>query len=271
MPELPEIEATCQGLVPYVMGQQISDVIIRCWQLRWTISVNLVKLLRGQNIQGVNRRAKYILISCSNGTLIIHLGMTGRLNVVPNNTLSAKHDHVDIILSNGKTIRYTDSRRFGSIHWTAADPYKHRLLLNLGIEPLTKEFTGNYLFNKAIKKNIPIKSFLMDATIVVGIGNIYANEALFASKIKPHRLVNTIKLEKYNNLAKNIQIILKKSIHKGGTTVRDFLNVGGEPGYFVQELKVYGRQGKPCFKCNTLLKGMRLNQRLTVYCPKCQH
>ena len=279
MPELPEVETTCRSIIPYAIKQKFTKVIIRQQQLRWPIFAGLAQVLPNQTIQHISRRAKYILFTCTKGTLIIHLGMSGKLSVVQKNIPAAKHDHVDFILSNNYMIRYTDPRRFGSIHWTASNPNKHRLLANLGIEPLGKEFSGAYLFAKSKNKRTPIKSFLMNAAIVVGIGNIYANEALFFAGIMPNRAVNTIDLAEYTKLAKQVKLLLQKAIRKGGATlnyngksnVQDFFNIDGTPGYFFQDLMVYGRAGEVCYKCKTILQSIRLNQRTTVFCPKCQH
>jgi formamidopyrimidine-DNA glycosylase len=271
MPELPEVETTCHSIIPYVLEQKIVEVVVRQYQLRWPIYANLTRVLAQQTIKEVKRRAKYILIMCTKGTLIIHLGMTGKLSIIRKNTLITKHDHVDLIFSNGNILRYTDPRRFGSIHWTSKIPSQHKLLLSLGVEPLTTEFSGMYLFNRSRKKNTPIKSFIMNSSVVVGVGNIYANEALFYAEINPTRLAHTINLKECNALVKYIKIILQKAIRKGGTTIKDFLNAEGEPGYFFRDLMVYGRKGQPCYKCNTILQSTKLNQRTAFFCPKCQH
>jgi formamidopyrimidine-DNA glycosylase len=270
MPELPEVEIICRGIAGHVVNQQIVKVVIRNNKLRWPIWTNLAKNLSQQTIKVINRRAKYILVTCTHGTLIIHLGMTGKLRVVASNTLATKHDHIDFLLSNGNVLRYTDPRRFGSIHWTTKMPREHKLLLHLGVEPLTIKFSGAYLFDRTREKNVNIKSLLMDQAIVVGIGNIYANEALFHAGIRPTRPAKTISLSEYTVLVKQVKFILKKAINKGGTTIKDFVNAEGKPGYFVQELMVYGRIGRFCYQCNTALQNIRLNQRSTVFCPVCQ-
>lgn len=271
MPELPEVEVTCRSVRPYAAAQQFSKIIIRQRQLRWPIRPDLAQILKNQTIVSINRRAKYILFTCTNGTLIVHLGMSGKLSVLLSNVLANKHDHVDFILHNGYVIRYTDPRRFGSIVWTTADPKQHKLLAHLGVEPLTKDFTGQFLFAVASKKKTPIKTMLMDAAIVVGIGNIYANEALFAAGILPVRAANTITLPESLSLVKHSRRILRNAIHKGGTTLQDFFNVEGKPGYFSQNLMVYGRAGELCYNCNAVLQEARLNKRTTVFCPQCQH
>ncbi len=271
MPELPEVEATCRSVASYAVNQQFVEVIIRQRQLRWPICANLAQVLKNQTIENIHRRAKYILFTCTNGTLIVHLGMSGRLSIVTSNTQVAKHDHVDFILSNKHIIRYTDPRKFGSIHWTTRVPDKYKLLAHLGVEPLDRDFSGQYLFVVARNKKTAIKSLLMDSSIVVGIGNIYANEVLFLAGIRPNRAANTINLQECVNLAKHIKKLLRKAINKGGTTLKDFFNPDGSRGYFFLDLMVYGRSSQPCYKCNTILKSTRLNQRTTVFCPSCQH
>jgi formamidopyrimidine-DNA glycosylase len=197
--------------------------------------------------------------------------MTGKLSIVKDNNISiSKHDHVDFVFNNGNLLRYTDPRRFGSIQWTTKKPSQHKLLLHLGVEPLTTEFTGAYLFNQSRSKSTIIKSFIMDASIVVGIGNIYANEALFYAEINPTRSAQTISLEEYKNLVGHIKSILQRAIKKGGTTLKDFFNVDGTPGYFFQDLMVYGRQGQPCYKCKNILQSIKLKQRTAFFCSKCQ-
>lgn len=231
---------------------------------------NLNKILTGQSIQSISRRAKYILINCSAGTLIVHLGMSGKLSVVTTATKAQKHDHLDFALSNNLILRYTDPRRFGSINWTTNPANQHKLLAHLGPEPLEAEFSGQYLYNATRNKKTPIKSLLMDASIVVGVGNIYANEALFFANINPTRAAMQLDLTECVKVVKHIKSILRKSIKKGGTTLKDFFNADGKPGYFAQELMVYGRVGAACYVCNSKLTSIKLNQRATVFCPACQ-
>lgn len=275
MPELPEVETIRCGIANTVVGEVIKNVVIRNFKLRWPIPKNLPQKLINQTITAVNRRGKYLLLIFNNGTLIIHLGMSGSLYVVG---AGLKHNHVDFVFENGKILHFNDPRKFGCILWTETDPLQHKLLKDLGPEPIgcrggfeTRPYmNGEYLYNKSRNKTRPIKSFIMDSHIVVGIGNIYANEALFAAKINPQCPAGEISLSQYKTLTMHIKNILKHAIAYGGTTVRDFINSDGKPGYFKQELKVYGHGNQPCFNCGNKLREIRLGQRTTVYCPKCQ-
>ncbi|MEM8593647.1 MAG: bifunctional DNA-formamidopyrimidine glycosylase/DNA-(apurinic or apyrimidinic site) lyase [Pseudomonadota bacterium] len=272
MPELPEVETTCRGIEPHLIGQTVAGVIVRQPQLRYLIDPKLHKRLTGQCIKGVSRRAKYILIHLERDGLLIHLGMSGSLRVITDDTSDTrlkKHDHVDWVLNNGHILRYHDPRRFGLI---LCDPdiEAHKLLSCLGPEPLDDAFDGAYLKTVAAGRKRAIKPFIMDQAVVVGVGNIYAAEALFKSGIHPKRLVSAISQARYNELAVNIKAILRNAIEQGGTTLKDFVNGDGQPGYFQQQLFVYGRSGQSCHVCDTALKDMVLGQRATVYCPSCQ-
>ncbi len=269
MPELPEVETTCRGIEKVVFGASIRHILIRESRLRWPLSKELLHL-KNEKIHAVERRAKYILLRCSKGTIIIHLGMSGRLCIMPDKMEPKKHDHVDFILNNQKLLRYSDPRRFGSILWATGNPLEHFLLANLGPEPLSNSFNAKYLFAHTQNKKKAIKLLIMDQQIVVGVGNIYANEALFAAKILPARSSSSLSLSECEALVKGIQKILKKAILQGGTTLRDFLSPRGKQGYFVQKLFVYGREGQNCLNCNTLLSASRIGQRATVFCTKCQ-
>jgi formamidopyrimidine-DNA glycosylase len=270
MPELPEVETTCRGIEPFAVNQSISKVIIRQPKLRWQVPSKLPNMLKDQKIISIKRRAKYILIETTNGTVIIHLGMSGRFCVQSKDKLAEKHDHVDFVLSNAKILRYTDPRRFGCVQWVKDDPLQHKLLIDLGPEPLENSFNANYLYNKSLTKKLCVKQFIMDAKVVVGVGNIYASEALFAAKIHPKQNANKISLNQYKILVIEIKKILKKSIRQGGTTLRDFLHSDGKPGYFSQTLMVYGRANDPCMVCNTPISQERLGQRNTFFCENCQ-
>lgn len=270
MPELPEVETTRAGIEPIALNQVISKIIIRAPKLRWPIPSNIAKILPGQKAYAIERRAKYILVKFELGTLIIHLGMSGRLRILTQQLPPEKHDHVDICFKNGTTLRYTDPRRFGAILWTSDDALKHKLLVDLGPEPLTTSFTGKHLYNCAQTKKIAVKVFIMDAKVVVGVGNIYASESLFAAKIDPRQSANTVTLEQYTELAKHIKRILKLSIQQGGTTLKDFYTAEGKPGYFAQKLKVYGREKEACGICSTPIEAVQLGQRNTFFCPNCQ-
>jgi formamidopyrimidine-DNA glycosylase len=268
MPELPEVETTLRGITPHALGKRIIQIHVRNHSLRWR--VELPEEISGQKINRITRRAKYLLLHADTGGLILHLGMSGRLSVVSNNAPAGKHDHIDILLEHGQALRLTDPRRFGSIHWQSYPLSAHWLLEKLGIEPLHDEFSGDYLFKRSRARRSPVKTFLMDAHVVVGIGNIYANEALFHSGIRPRIAAGRISQRRYAILATTVKSILTAAIDLGGTTLRDFLGGDGTPGYFAQKLCVYGRAGQRCRVCGTTLKGVRSGQRGTVYCPKCQ-
>lgn len=270
MPELPEVETTLRGIKPHLFHQKIVDVIIRHPRLRWPIPANLKRKLTGKVIQRLYRRGKYLLLELENGTLILHLGMSGRLRILPKDTPPQKHDHVDILFANDKCLRFTDPRRFGAVLWTEADPDAHALLSAIGPEPLTAAFNGKYLYEKAQGKKVPIKSYIMDSKIVAGVGNIYATEALFLSRIHPQSAAGEISLAQYQKLVAAIKSILKQAIAKGGTTLKDFTKSDGTPGYFSIELKAYGHGGEPCPRCHATFKSTRIGQRSTVYCPECQ-
>ncbi len=269
MPELPEVETTKRGIEPYILGQKISQVIVRERRLRWTIPDELDVLASEQTIQAITRRAKYLLIKLPSGTILIHLGMSGSLRIVDINTPINKHDHLDILLANGSVLRYHDPRRFGCILWTQ-DPVSHKLLTHLGPEPLTDDFNAEYLHKLSVNRTLAIKLFIMDNKTVVGIGNIYANEALFAAGINPNKPANTISKTRYQRLVNSIKEVLARAIKAGGTTLRDFVGGDGYPGYFQQTLNVYGRGQLPCKCCDRMLKETKLGQRTTVWCSHCQ-
>lgn len=270
MPELPEVETTCRGIEPHIKNQMVTAVVIRNHQLRWPISPTLKKKLPQQTIEAVNRRGKYLLLQTQLGHLIIHLGMSGSLRILQNQTAAKKHDHVDINFSNNVCLRFNDPRRFGCIIWTEENPSDHPLLKHLGPEPLTDDFNGNHLYQLSRKRKAPIKSFVMNSEVVVGVGNIYANEALFLAGIHPKKSVNQITIEQYDLLVKKIKYVLAAAIKQGGTTLRDYVNGDGKPGYFKQQLNVYGRAELPCVNCKTILQEIRLGQRSTVFCERCQ-
>lgn len=269
MPELPEVETVCRGISPYVKDQKISQVIIRHWQLRWPVPKNLPQILMNQKIISVSRRAKYLLFHLSKGILIIHLGMSGRLYLCDSQREIEKHDHIDFILGKNRILRFTDPRRFGAVLWTE-NLAEHALFKHLGVEPLTPQLNGKYLFQAVQTSKRPIKSLLMDHTIVVGVGNIYAAEALFLAGIRPQRLANKITFSECQKLAAAIKQVLRAAIKAGGTTLKDFVNGEGRPGYFSQKLNVYGRSGEKCYRCNDVLIGIKQQQRSTVYCAHCQ-
>lgn len=270
MPELPEVETTRLGISPHVTGQIITDVIIRNKKLRWPITATLKKDLLNQSFQTIDRRGKYLLCYTNHGCMIIHLGMSGSLCIVDKQNKPKKHDHVDILFASRKILRFHDPRRFGSILWTRKDPLQHKLIKHLGPEPLSKDFNGGLLHQRSKKRTQAVKNFIMDSHNVVGVGNIYASESLFMAGINPKRKAGNVSLERYERLTEAIQIILKQSIKQGGTTLRDFVNGDGNPGYFQQQLNVYARTGLPCKYCESIIKEIKLGQRSSFYCPTCQ-
>jgi len=232
--------------------------------------VELPEALRGQTVRGVERRGKYLLLRLDSGCLILHLGMSGSLRILPRDTPVLKHDHVDLLLDSGKVLRLNDPRRFGSIHWQPGSVEEHWLLSGLGVEPLSEAFTGSYLKRAARGRRVSVKSLLMNGKVVVGVGNIYANEALFLAGIRPTLRAGRVTLKSCQRLTDCVRQVLEQAIGMGGTTLRDFVDQDGQPGYFKQSLYVYGREGLPCKVCGAQLTGKRLGQRATVFCPNCQ-
>ena len=270
MPELPEVETTKRGITPHILHKTVARVILRHPTLRWPIPTNLSELLTQHIVTTVARRGKYILLSINQGTLILHLGMSGVLRIVRNDTTPAKHDHVDLQFTNGTCLRFSDPRRFGCVLWTAEDPHQHSLLNKLAPEPLSSEFNTDYLFTKSRKKSVSAKQFLMNNHHVVGVGNIYANECLFAAGVSPKRAAGKLTHDECKKLVTSIKNVLRKAIRFGGTTLKDFTDSDGKPGYFRNELQVYGHGKEPCPKCGTKLKELRQGGRATVYCLKFQ-
>ncbi|RTZ67525.1 MAG: DNA-formamidopyrimidine glycosylase [Aquificaceae bacterium] len=269
MPELPEVETTCRGIRPYVVGYNVRAIIVRQPKLRWQIPTSLHEL-EGQKILSVTRRAKYILMESAKGTAILHLGMSGSLRVIDASLAPEKHDHVDIIFSTGKAIRLHDPRRFGAVLWTREDPLQHKLLCHLGPEPLSDEFDAMFLYKASRKRKVSVKQFIMNAQVVVGVGNIYASESLFMAGISPKIAAGRISLARYKKLVDAIKRVLARSIEQGGTTLRDFIQAEGKPGYFQQQLKVYGRAGEKCTVCKSQIKQISQRQRSSFYCSNCQ-
>ena len=270
MPELPEVETTRRDIEDKIIHQTIRKLIIRNPNMRWPVESNLTEKLPGLSIQEVNRRAKYLLLKTAKGHLIIHLGMSGYLRVLEENTPPQKHDHIDLILENGHLLRLHDPRRFGAFLWTEDAPENHPLLNHLGPEPLTEAFKGDTLFRASRNRTVALKTFIMNNDIVVGVGNIYANESLFLSGLNPKKPAKKLTQKQADLLAKNIKKVLKQAIETGGTTLKDFLTPDGTPGYFEQKLNVYGRDGKPCRICQTTIERLVQNQRATYFCPRCQ-
>ena len=269
MPELPEVETTRRGISPHLSGRSVSGIVVRNANLRWPVSRRLAAELTGQTVSAVERRAKYLLLRTDRGTLLIHLGMSGSLRIVDTATPPRKHDHVDILFHE-RTLRLTDPRRFGSLHWTRRPPEQHRLLRDLGPEPLGPAFSGDYLYRVSRGRKVAIKQFIMNSHVVVGVGNIYANEALYMAGLNPRRAAGRISRQKYLLLEEVIREVLNDAIAEGGTTLRDFVNGYGEPGYFRMQLNVYGKTGEPCISCRTPIREIRQGQRATFLCPVCQ-
>jgi formamidopyrimidine-DNA glycosylase len=275
LPELPEVETTRRGIAPYLIGRRVVGVTLRRPDLRWPIPAAISELLPGQRIEAVERRAKYLLLHTQAGSALLHLGMSGVLRVLPPDAPVGKHDHVDIALERtstqaGRILRFTDPRRFGCLLWQAPGEI-HSLLANLGPEPLTDAFDGDLLWHLSRGRKAAVKLFLMDNAVVVGMGNIYASEALFAAGIDPRRAAGSISRARYARLASEVKRILAWAIERGGTTLRDFINPDGAPGYFFRELNVYGRAGEACQVCGTAIRQVSLGQRSTFWCPHCQH
>lgn len=270
MPELPEVETTRRGIEPLIINKTVETLLLHNPSLRWDVPLELVEVLPGQTVQSVGRRSKYLLINFEKGTLLVHLGMTGHLRCVDKTSPRRKHDHVELLFTDGSTLRYNDSRRFGAMLWTFDDPLQHKRLINLGPEPLEDDFDGDYLYKLSRKRKVAVKPFLMNARVVVGVGNIYASEALFRAGIKPSRMAGRVARSEYARLSESVRTILGEAIAVGGTTIRDFADSEGRPGYFKQQLNVYGRDGQSCHACESPIRLTRLGQRSTYYCPRCQ-
>jgi len=269
MPELPEVEVCRLGITPHILQQKVTDVIVRNHKLRWPIPNDLGQLV-GHKVISVDRRSKYLLIRFDIGTLLLHLGMSGTIRVIDKSISVVKHDHFDLVFSHGLVLRLNDPRRFGAVLWLNNHKDEQGLLTKLGPEPLSDEFCYGYLFAKAKNRKVPIKTFLMNNQIVVGVGNIYANEALFLSGIIPTAKAGDISEQRLNNLTDVIKQVLSAAIKQGGTTLKDFTQADGRPGYFAQSLLVYGRSGKECSSCKEVLVEIRQANRSSVYCPECQ-
>lgn len=270
MPELPEVETTRAGIEPHVRGQRVRTVIVRQPRLRWPVSDALATDLPGQRLHSVRRRAKYLLFVADSGHVCLHLGMSGRLRVVPADTPVTRHDHVDIVLDNDWIVRFNDARRFGSVFWLTGDPDDFSLLARLGPEPLSEDFDGAWLRARAAGRRAPVKNFIMDSAVVVGVGNIYACEALHAAGIHPRRAAARISLARYHKLARAIRRVLADAIVAGGTTLRDYIGVDGNSGYFQLSLAAYGKDGQPCPRGCGPIRREVIGQRSTFFCPLCQ-
>lgn len=270
MPELPEVETTRRGLEPHLKGQRIATVIVRNPRLRFPVIPELAQILPGLSIRGVFRRGKYLLLDCGQGWLILHLGMSGSLRILPAATPVEKHDHFDLVLENDFCMRLRDPRRFGAVIWTQTDPMRHPLLAKLGVEPLTDNFDGAWLYRITRGRKTNIKQTLMDGHLLVGVGNIYANEALFRAAINPKLSASRLGRERCIRLARTVREVLEQAIAAGGSSLRDFVDSSGKPGYFQQQYFVYGRAGEPCQICANPIRQLRQGQRSTFYCSYCQ-
>ena len=270
MPELPEVEITRRGLAPWLEGRQFAQILVRTPKLRWPIPAEFAQRLTGSRVAALDRRAKWLLLRTDRGTALLHLGMTGSFRVLREDRPPGLHDHLDFVTDAGVTIRFNDPRRFGAMLWTEEDPALHPLIAPLGPEPLSDSFTGEYLYRRSRKRGLAIKPHLMNARIVVGVGNIYASEALFRAGVHPARAAGRIGLPRIEALVAAIKEVLLESIRVGGTTLRDFHDGDGQPGYFGQHLRVYDRAGLPCRSCGAPVKQVVLGQRSSYYCPRCQ-
>ncbi|MFS3561009.1 bifunctional DNA-formamidopyrimidine glycosylase/DNA-(apurinic or apyrimidinic site) lyase [Proteus mirabilis] len=269
MPELPEVETSRRGIEPHLVGNILHYAIVRNSKLRWPVSEK-IKTLLDEPILSVKRRAKYLLIELNRGWIIVHLGMSGSVRILPEEQPEEKHDHIDLVFRDGKVLRYTDPRRFGAWLW-CEDLATSSVLAHLGPEPLSAQFNAQYLYKQSKNKKIAIKPWLMDNKLVVGVGNIYANEALFSSGIMPDRKASSLTEQECDVLVKAIKAVLTRSIEQGGTTLKDFLQSDGKPGYFSQELFVYGRKDKACLICGHTIESIKQGQRSTFFCRHCQH
>ena len=270
MPELPEVETTRHGITPHLIGRTVTAVILRAEKLRLPLSPTLCSLLPGRRIEGVTRRGKYLLLTMEGGTLLVHLGMTGHLRLAAAGTPPGRYDHFELTLDNGNLLRLNDPRKFGTVLWLNSDPYSHPLFVGLGPEPLEDDFSAAYLYRISRKRRVAVKPLLMNSRLVVGVGNIYANEALFRAGIAPSRAAGKLTEVDCERLVVAVKAVLREAIVLGGTTLQDYLDVEGKPGYFRLELKVYGREGEPCSICSTPLQQSRLGGRATCWCPSCQ-
>lgn len=270
MPELPEVETTRRGIEPALLERRVIELAVHEPRLRWPVAPGIAADVAGQPITGVRRRAKYLLIDLSRGSLLLHLGMSGSLRILPASTTRLAHDHLDLLLDSGNTLRFNDPRRFGSLHYTTLDPALHPLLRGLAPEPLDAGFTADYLFRVTRGRRVATKLLIMNSHLVVGVGNIYASEALFLAGIRPGRAASSLTRAQCARLVTAIRAVLRKAIRFGGTTLRDYVGADGNPGYFRQQLYVYERAGEPCRKCGGPIKHVNHGQRSTYYCPACQ-
>jgi len=271
MPELPEVETSRRGISPHIVGKSFKQIIVRQPQLRWPVPVDILATsLPGQRLNAVDRRGKYLLLATDAGTLLVHLGMSGNLRITAPDQPVKKHDHVDFVFADDTILRLNDQRRFGAVLWVASPPFLHPLLADLGPEPLSEEFNAAYLLTRSRQRRIPLKSLIMDSHVVVGVGNIYASESLFLAGLHPNRPAGEIDLIESQRLTGAIKTVLQWAIEQGGTTLRDFVNHQGKPGYFQQSLSVYGRKDQACLRCAEPIQQSKIGQRASYYCNRCQ-
>lgn len=271
MPELPEVETSRRGISPHTLGKYFKAVLIRQSQLRWPIPAHIATTLIGLRLDSIERRGKYLLLITAQGTLLIHLGMSGNLRITSQDQAAGKHDHIDFIFDDDTVLRFNDQRKFGCILWETGNIDKHPLLASLGPEPLSPAFNSEYLQHRASKRSVPIKTLIMNSRIVVGVGNIYASEALFMANVQPTRAAGSVTQQEHQQIVSSIKTVLQQAIDQGGTTLRDFINAEGKPGYFQQSLSVYGREGQPCLRCSEPVRHIKINQRASYFCDQCQH
>jgi len=270
MPELPEVETTKRGISPHILNRKVKAANIYFPTLRWPIDPEISSELPGQKLEAIIRRGKYLIFQFKTGSLLLHLGMSGSLRIVTSKDPREKHDHFELVFSNKHILRLRDPRRFGAVLWTKESWDQHKLIKNLGPEPLNNDFSGEYLFKESCNKSLAIKNYIMNSKIIVGVGNIYASESLFKAGINPKKAANKVSKQRYILLADAIKSVLSASIKQGGTTLKDFSDPNGNPGYFALHLNVYGRAGEECFQCNKKIKQCVIGQRSTFYCPHCQ-
>lgn len=271
MPELPEVETTKAGISPHVVGREVRSLNVYQGSLRWPVPTDMAENFVGQTIQSLTRRGKYLILSTSVGGALVHLGMSGSLRICKEAEARRKHDHWDMVFDSDCVLRYHDPRRFGAFLWAGSDPWQHALLVNLGPEPIEEDFTADYIYQLSRGKKQVVKSFLMSSQTVVGVGNIYASESLYRAGIHPNRSAGKVSRKRYLALVIAVKEVLAEAIESGGSTLRDYVNGSGSPGYFQQKLSVYGRAGKECKICSTSIRQIRIGQRSSFYCPSCQH
>jgi formamidopyrimidine-DNA glycosylase len=270
LPELPEVETTRRGIEPYAVGRKIVRLAVHEPRLRWPVAKDMPRQVAGQRILATGRRAKYLLFELDSGTLLLHLGMSGSLRVLPTTTARVAHDHVDLVLDSGQSLRFNDPRRFGSLHYTSEPVDEHPLLIRLAPEPFDRRFNAEYLWSITRRRRVAIKQLLMNSQLVVGVGNIYASEALFRARIRPQRQARSLSRAEAARLVRAVRAVLRAAIRVGGTTLRDYVGADGAAGYFSQKLFVYERAGKPCRICRAKLRHVNQGQRSSYYCPTCQ-